>query len=200
MSQNSSMTKMLTVLTAVCLLSGAILAAIHSVTAKPMAEAAQKARVEAIAQVLPQFTNNPIADAVEITVEGDSRPFTVYPAMKDGKFVGAAVDGYSLDGFSGEITAIYGFDAKGKVTGYHVMSHSETPGLGAKMEEWFRMAEGQRSVIGLDPSEKDMRVSKDGGDIDAITAATISSRAFLGALRGAYKAFETYKNQNMSNQ
>lgn len=78
------------------------------------------------------------------------------------------------------------------------MSHSETPGLGAKMNEWFRDSTGNRSVIGKNPAETSMRVSKDvGGDIDAITAATISSRAFLESLRDSYEAFEAYKNSQL---
>ncbi len=198
MSNNSSLTRMLTVLTAVCLLSGALLATIHSVTAAPMTEAATRARTEAIAQVLPEFNNNPVEEATAVEIKGQPKPFTIYPATMNGSFTGAAVESYSMDGFSGEITAIYGFDSAGKITGYHVMSHSETPGLGAKMEEWFRMDQGHRSVIGLDPAKTDLRVSKDGGDIDGITAATISSRAFLGALNEAYEAFLKYKNQSQN--
>lgn len=84
---------------------------------------------------------------------------------------------------------MYGFDKDGNVTGYQVISHAETPGLGAKMGDWFHSPEGHRSVIGLNPATTNMTVSKDGGDIDAITAATITSRAFLDALRRASSAY-----------
>lgn len=191
----SSALKMMAVLTTVCILSGAILATIHTATEKPMAAAEQQARVEAIALVLPAFENNPIDMKAEISLPGQTRSFTVYPAFNKGKFVGAAVESYSMDGFSGEIKVIYGFNAEGTVTGYHVMSHNETPGLGAKMEEWFRMDEGHRSIIGINPATKNISVNKDGGDIDGITAATISSRAFLKALTEGLEAFETYKKR-----
>ena len=76
------------------------------------------------------------------------------------------------------------------------MSHAETPGLGAKMGDWFKMSEGKRSVIGLNPSatEGGLTVSKDGGQVDAITAATITSRAFLDALNRASRAYSQLKS------
>lgn len=105
-----------------------------------------------------------------------------------------------MNGFSGEVRVMYGFAADGTITGYEVLSHAETPGLGAKMNEWFRSDIGNRSVIGHNPANTEMRVSKDaGGAIDAITAATISSRAFLEALRESYKAFLEYNAQNSTN-
>ncbi len=112
-----------------------------------------------------------------------------------GKLVGAAVESYSSQGFSGDIKLIYGFDTEGNITGYAVMQHAETPGLGAKMDEWFRSPEGRRSVIGLNPSTSNLTVSKDGGDVDAITAATITSRAFLDALSRAANAFDQLSAQ-----
>ena len=94
-----------------------------------------------------------------------------------------------MNGFSGEINIIYGFDQEGNVTGFEVVQQAETPGLGAKMNDWFRMPEGKRSIIGLNSANNNLTVSKDGGDVDAITAATITSRAFLDALTRADKAF-----------
>ncbi len=76
------------------------------------------------------------------------------------------------------------------------MSHAETPGLGAKMDEWFRSSEGKRSVIGLNPSVSRPAVSKDGGEVDAITAATITSRAFLDALVRASDVYKQLAAQN----
>jgi len=186
---------MVTVLTTVCLLSGALLSWLHSLTAEPVAVAEREARVGAIAEVLPAFDNDPVSDAVTVAVGGDVDSVTVYPARDNGKLAGAAVECVSQDGFSGAIRIIFGFDASGAVTGYRVMSHAETPGLGAKMEEWFRMDQGRRSVIGRNPGESPLMVSQDGGDVDGITAATITSRAFIGALQCAYEAFEQFKRE-----
>lgn len=174
------------------LIAGLLLGLIHNITLEPIEEAARRSEVEAIESVVPEFTNDPSASAVEVDVDGV--PMMVYPAMNGGNLVGAAVKSYSDEGFSGRIDVMFGFDAEGRVTGYAVLSHAETPGLGAKMDTWFRSEEGNRSVLGLDPSRRKAFVAKDGGDVDGITAATITSRAFLGALRRAADAFAIYKD------
>ena len=187
--QSSSLLRMTVVLGAICIISALLLAGGYVITADRIADAAMHAKVEAIQAVAPAFDNNPLGEAIEVPQRGGKKPLTFYPARKDGKLVGGAVESYSMDGFSGEIVVMYGFDADGKVTGYSVLSHAETPGLGAKMDEWFRSSTGHRSVVGSDPAVRKMTVAKDGGDIDAITAATITSRAFLGALRSAHATF-----------
>ena len=107
------------------------------------------------------------------------------------------ISGHGENGFGGEIRIMYGFSTDGSVTGYQVLSHAETPGLGAKMQEWFRMDIGNRSVIGKNPTTTSMYVAKDaGGAIDGITAATITSRAFLETLRNCFTAFEAYKTDH----
>lgn len=194
---DSTLPNMIISLGVITIIASALLAWANSVTAEPIAAAAKQTRVDAIKDVLPPFDNDPLEKAVELNVMGDGNaPFIIYPAYEGDKFVGAAVEGCTLNGFSGEVKVMYGFDAAGVVHGYQVLSHAETPGLGAKMNEWFRMEEGNRSVIDKDPAQVNMTVAKDGGAIDAITAATISSRAFLSALRDCYQAFVTYKNDH----
>lgn len=190
----STLPNMIISLGVITIVAASLLAWAHSVTAEPIAQAEKQTRVAAIKDVLPAFDNDPLTSAKEIYQLGEANaPFTVYPAYEGDKFVGAAVEGYTTNGFSGEIKIMYGFDAEGIVSGFQVLSHAETPGLGAKMNEWFRMEEGNRSVLGKNPAVVNMTVAKDGGAIDAITAATISSRAFLSALRDCFQAFETYK-------
>lgn len=190
----STLPNMIISLGVITIVAASLLAWAHSVTAEPIAQAEKQTRVDAIKDVLPAFDNDPLTSAKEIYQLGEANaPFTVYPAYEGDKFVGAAVEGYTTNGFSGEIKIMYGFDAEGIVSGFQVLSHAETPGLGAKMNEWFRMEEGNRSVLGKNPAVVNMTVAKDGGAIDAITAATISSRAFLSALRDCFQAFETYK-------
>ncbi len=190
----STLPNMIVSLGVITIVAASLLAWAHSVTAEPIAQAEKQTRVDAIKNVLPTFDNDPLAKSTEIYQLGEGNaPFTVYPAYEGDKFVGAAVEGYTKSGFSGEVKVMYGFDAEGVVSGFQVLSHAETPGLGAKMNEWFRMEEGNRSVIGKNPAIVNMTVAKDGGAIDAITAATISSRAFLSALRDCFQAFETYK-------
>lgn len=170
-----------------------LLGGIYALTVDTIADAELKSQVKAISDVTPEFDNNPLDEKfVYVANAGtkDSLNIEVYPARKEGKLVGAAVKSVSKAGFSGEIVVMYGFDAEGLVKDYKVLKHAETAGLGSKMQEWFRMSEGNRSVIGKNPAVDDMRVSKDGGKVDAITAATISSRAFLGALNDAFKAYK----------
>ena len=183
----STLTNMVLSLGTITIVAAALLAGVYSVTKEPIEEANRQKTTEAIAAVLPEGVE--IAEGQEVIVGGESRPVTIYTATKDGQPAGAAVESYSLDGFSGEINIIYGFDAEGTVTGFEVIQQAETPGLGAKMNDWFRMAEGRRSIIGLNSASNNLTVSKDGGDVDAITAATITSRAFLDALRRADAAF-----------
>ncbi len=174
-------------LTTICVVAGAILAEVNILTADPIAASKAEALQNAIREVVPEFDNNPTEEAFMTAIaEGDS--VKIYPAKKDNKLVGAAVESNTKKGFSGEIKVIVGFDTTGKLYNYSVLQHAETPGLGAKMQEWFRM-EGSRSVLGKDLSAGPLKVSKDGGSVDAITAATISSRAFLDAINRAYSAY-----------
>ena len=96
----------------------------------------------------------------------------------------------SVDGFGGTFRVMVGFDAEGNILGYEILEHQETPGLGSHIEHWFKNADkpGQ-NIIGRKATGK-FAVSKDGGDVDAITAATISSRAFLKAINQAYAEFK----------
>ncbi len=96
----------------------------------------------------------------------------------------------SVDGFGGPFRVMVGFDADGNILGYEVLEHQETPGLGSHIEHWFKNADKpNQNIIGRKADGK-FAVSKDGGEIDAITAATISSRAFLKAINQAYAEFK----------
>ncbi len=192
----STLPNMILSLGVITIVAASLLAWTHSVTQEPIEAAARQKQTDAIKAVAPKFDNDPSADAWEYTPEGATEAFVVYPAMLDGKLNGAAVKGYTNTGFSGYVQVMYGFAADGTITGYEVLSHAETPGLGAKMNEWFRMEAGNRSVIGKNPETTPMYVSKDvAGGIDAITAATISSRAFLNALRDSFDAYKAYSAQ-----
>lgn len=96
----------------------------------------------------------------------------------------------SVDGFGGPFRVMVGFDADGNILGYEILEHQETPGLGSHIEHWFKHADKpNQNIIGRKADGK-FAVSKDGGEIDAITAATISSRAFLKAINQAYAEFK----------
>ena len=172
-------------LTIICLISGIALSAANKYTANAIAATKEAELKNAIQNVTPEFDNNPLEEAYTIDVT-EKDFLTVYQARKGGQFVGCAVVSYSKQGFSGLIRVLVGFDAEGKVFNYSVLEHNETPGLGSKMEVWFRQNRNRQNVIGRDMTEGMLRLTKDRGDIDAITAATISSRAFLDAINIAY--------------
>ena len=190
---------MLLVLTGVTAISVALLAYVNELTKGPIAEANAKTLSDAISIVVPAFDNNPTAEATKETVNGVE--YTIYPAKKDGQWVGAAVESSAM-GFGGELKVLVGFNAEGKIYNYSLLAHAETPGLGSKADKWFGAydpakgeqavshEESKKSILGMNPGEAPLTVSKDGGQIDAITASTITSRAFLNAVNAAYAAYK----------
>ncbi len=186
----STLPNMILSLGIITILSGLLLGWMFTVTEKPIEESARKMQADALAEVLPEYDNDPEQMMSEVTVDGQK--YAVYPAEMNGRLTGAAVKGSSMDGFAGEIVVICGFDIEGSIINYRVLKQAETPGLGEKMEVWFRDPTAARSVIGKSPAMQNFTPSKDGGDIDGITAATISSRAFLSIIRGAYSAYQQY--------
>ncbi len=190
----STFTNMVIVLTVVSLIAAYSLASVYNVTKEPIEKAALKKKLDAIAKVAPAFDNDPNADMFKLpaseAVSGmDS--IEIYPAKKGDKTVGYAVKSYTMKGFSGLIVVMVGFNSEGVINGYSVLQHAETPGLGSKMPTWFsNEAKPGRCIIGKNPKDTKIKVSKDGGDIDAITAATISSRAFLDAINRAYNTLK----------
>ena len=176
---------MLLVLTGVTAVSVALLAYVNELTKEPIAQANAQALSDAVAMVVPGFDNDPIADVKMQEVNGVA--YKVYPATKGGEFIGAAVEASSM-GFGGDVTILVGFDAEGNILDYSLLAHAETPGLGSKAVDWFKKG-NKGDIIGMNPGKGALTVSKDGGQIDAITASTITSRAFLNAVNLAYAAY-----------
>ncbi len=181
----SSFKNMVGVLTVVAVVAGLLLGYVNKLTAEPIAQANAKALSDAIALVVPGFDNEPAANPDTIEVDGVT--YKIYKATKGDKFIGAAVES-SANGFGGALTVLVGFDADGKIIDYSLLSHAETPGLGSKAADWFKKG-GKGDITGKNPGDKPLTVSKDGGEIDAITASTITSRAFLNAVNAAYAAY-----------
>ena len=192
---SSTLPNMLLSLGGICVLVSGILAVVNKVTTAPIAEAEMRAKVEAIRAVAPAFDNNPFAEKLMVLPEGETDSLTVYPAKKGSTLVGFAIESYTQKGFSGLIRVMVGFDAEGRLVDFSVLQHSESPGLGSRIPEWYHEKSetgGIRDVRGLDmKASAPLTVSKDGGKVDAITAATISSRAFLDAVNRAWRTFSS---------
>ncbi len=177
----STLVNMLLSLTAIALVAAAALAALNGVTKEPIAKA-QQAKVEkAISAVLPAFDR--LEDCI---VDGN----TCHLGLNaDGQMVGAAVEAADDNAFGGTLRVMVGFDTTGAITGYQILETHETPGLGAKAGDWFQQG-NKGCVVGANPSQANLTVKKDGGDIDAISGSTITSRAFLRVVDKAYKSFQ----------
>lgn len=181
----STLKNMLLSLTIIAVVAAAALGYVSSVTAEPIAQAQKKAKEDAVKKVLPQFEKLEEAD-----IDGVSCT-KAYNAA--GEMVGMAVESKSSKGFGGELVAMVGLDAEGNISGYEILQSSETPGLGAKAGEWFQK-DGKGNVIGKNPAGG-MKVKKDGGDVDAISGSTITSRAFCEVINNAYETFQKGGNE-----
>ena len=185
----SSLTNMLLVLTAVAVVMGGILAYVNHLTEGPIAEQKKLTLDNGIKTVMV-CNDLVVADPVEVkqNVDGKELTYIIYQTQDaQGKDLGAAVES-TTGGFGGDLKVLVGFDTEGKILGYTLLEHAETPGLGAKADKWFQKGE-KGDIIGKDPKEP-LTVSKDGGKVDAITASTITSRAFLLAVNNAYNAYK----------
>jgi electron transport complex protein RnfG len=181
----STFRNMVLSLTLISLAASACLGFVYEFTKKPIELSNLNKKLEAIKQVVPEFNNNPNEERYKLpTGEGDS--LDIYPAKKDDIVVGYAVNTYTRNGFSGNITLMTGFKPDGTIVNITVLEQKETPGLGTKMTE----PRFKDQFIQKNPSDFRLKVKKDGGPVDAITAATISSRAFCDAVQRAYTTLQ----------
>lgn len=179
----STLFNMVAVLFTITLIASAGVGAVNMITADAIAAANAAATTEAVANVLPEFDNTEIS---EQTI--DEMPIVVYTATKGDQTVGYAVESMTKNGFGGVIRLMVGFAADGKILNVNVLQQAETPGLGTKMAD-----EGNvllNSIKDKNSWEIEFKVKKDGGELDALTAATISSRAYYEAVARAYEAYK----------
>ena len=177
----STLVNMVAVLFGITLVASAGVGAVHMVTAEPIAQAEAAAKVAALERVLPAFERTESE-----TVTRDEMPITVYTATQGADVVGYAVETMSKNGFGGPISLMVGFSPAGEVLNVNVLKQTERSCLGTKMAD-----EGNpllASFEGRNPADMKLAVRKDGGDVDALTAATISSRAYVDAMSRAYAA------------
>ena len=186
----SSITNMALVLTGVAVITGGILAYVNNLTSGPIAQQKEKALADGIKAVMG---GGELSVAKTDTVrqndeKGKEMTYIIYQTQdSQKKDLGAAVES-TTQGFGGDLKILVGFDPEGNILGYTLLEHAETPGLGAKADQWFQKG-AKGDIIGKNPKEQ-LVVSKDGGQVDAITASTITSRAFLLAVNNAYKAYK----------
>jgi len=159
----------------------AALAFVYTATKEPIANAEKQKEIKAIEAVCPKFDNDAVA--TKKTIDG----LDYFTLLLGNDTVGYAVKTFTEKGFSGFFSVMVGFDNEGIVYDYAILQHKETPGLGTKLSE----TKFKSQFAKLNLQDFTLKVKKDGGEVDAITAATISSRAFCDALDKAYNGLKT---------
>ena len=183
MAVKSSFKNMTICLLAICLVCSALLAGVYALTKAPIDAAAKAKNEAAIMEVLPEGAAT-IEEERSVDFGGASYTYNL-AYDEQGNTVGCAINVAPV-GFGGPIVIKVGFDANGVIWNTKVLSQAETPGLGAKcVEPAF-----SEQFKGFDPAQKKLAVKKDGGDIDAITASTITSRAYADGLALAAEVFQ----------
>ncbi len=176
---------MILVLMGITLIAALGVGGVYIMTKEPIAAAKLAKTNNAIGEVMPEFDNNPSEEAQNIMV-GDQE-MKVYVGKKGDQVVGYAIEAYSMNGFSGLIKLLVGITPQGDITKISVLEHKETPGLGDKIEP--AKSDFRVQFEGKNPNSMNISVKKDGGDVDAITASTITSRAYSEAVNQAFETF-----------
>ena len=183
----STLKNMVLTLFVITLVASTAVGFVYKVTEGPIAASEAAKTTNAPAQVLPSFDNDPSAERQEMEQEG--LPVIVYTAKSGDQIVGYAVETRTSKGFGGEIVLMVGFKPDGEIVKIETLKHSETPGLGDKIDS--KKSNFSVQFSGKNPADFKLAVKKDGGDVDAITASTISSRAFSDAVLRGYNALMT---------
>lgn len=179
---------MVFVMTLVCFLSAVFLGLVYNFTKPKILAEEKNARLRAIKYVLPEYENDPVEDAILIPVVDGEKAF--YIGKSDGEIVGAAFVASAM-GYSGKMDIMIGITPERRLSGIEILKHSETPGLGAKISSEKFKSQYENLAI---PESGRFMVDEDGGEIDSITSATISSRAVCKTVNEGLKVFERYDN------
>jgi electron transport complex protein RnfG len=189
-SKFGNMVSTLVIITAV---AGLALSYVHKITAEPIRQAQEAKLKKALTAVLPEFDE--VQSLKVAAYDGGEDSLEFFVATKGGEEVGTAIKTFTNKGFSGRIDLLVGLLPGGIINNTAVLSHKETPGLGDKMD--IAKSDFPKQFMGKDPANYKLIVKKDGGDVDAITASTISSRGFCDAVDRAY---QTYMKEGGSNE
>ncbi len=174
----------------ITLIAGISLGFINDITKGPKAKAKLERKVNALKQVLPEFNNDVVNEVKSMKLENVKDSTEIYNGFMDGKNTGTAIVGSSEKGFSGLIKIMVGFKPDGSINNISVLEQKETPGLGTKIKDDKFL----KQYRDKDPSTFNLKAKKDGGEIDALTGATITTRAFSEAAQQAYDVFINNNN------
>lgn len=187
----STLKNMVLVLLTITFVAALAVGVVYSVTKDPIAKAKKAKIIKALSKVLPEFDNDPSTQTTDVEIDGAQ--VKIYTAKQGGNVVGYAIETFSDKGFSTRITLMVGFKPDGEIVAIETLQHTETPGLGDKIES--KKSNFAAQFSGKNPANVNLLVKKEGGEIDAITAATISSSAYVDAVERAYKVLQTIKKE-----
>lgn len=188
----STFLNLVVTLAVITLVGGLALGYVFQWTKEPIAKAQMEKQLRAIEAVVQGYDNNPVTDKFKVATPDGSDSLEFFPAMAAGELIGMAIKTKSSKGYSGDIWLMVGFTMEGEIQRAVVIEHKETPGLGSKMSD----AKFLDQFLNKNPGSVNLKVKKDGGSIDAITGATISSRAFSEAVQRAYETFQSMNHGN----
>lgn len=183
----SSFVNLLLTLSIVTLVAGLSMGYVYQWTKEPIAQAQMAKQLKAIESVVQGYDNNPVLEKYKVVTPNGKDSLEFFPAKKEGELIGMAIKAKSGKGYSGDIWIMVGFNLTGEIQNIFVIEHKETPGLGSKMTSPSFV----NQFLKKNPGQWNMKVKKDGGQVDAITGATISSRAYAEAVQ---LAFDTFKS------
>lgn len=190
--KESTFINMTLTLFVITLVAGLSLGYVNDLTLEPKAKAKLARKVNALKQVLPQFDNNPVEDVKMIKLDHIKDSVELYTAKNKDSYVGTAVVSSSEKGYSGLVKLMVGFNPDSTIQNIVVLEQKETPGLGTKMKEPKFLDQFK----GKNPAQFNLKPKKDGGDVDALTGATISTRAFGEATQMAYDVYVENQSKN----
>ena len=189
MAKKDSIWRLVIVLTCISLLAALALTGVYALTKGPIELGQKEKKEKALQAVLPDYDGT-VRDT--LIVDADNEEIPVHLAIgKDGELCGAGIETYTKKAFAGRFDLMVGFDAEGAIVNTEVLKAGETPGLGDKINK--DKSDFAMQFNHQNPADYKLVVKKDGGDVDAITAATISSRAYCDAVQRAYDIFMKIK-------
>jgi len=187
-NKESTFTNMVLTLVIITGVASFALGSIYNITKEPIEKAKREKQERAIREVIPEFDN---LESQKVLADGGDS-LAIFLGYAGEEVVGTAVSSYSDNGYDPtRIIVMVGFLPDLTIHNTVVIQQKETPGLGTKMNDpaW------KNQFNGKNPDVFNLNMKKDGGDVDAITAATISSRAFSDAISRAYEALKNQEGE-----
>jgi electron transport complex protein RnfG len=165
----------------ICGLAALALSNVAEVTRGPIAESEARAQREAVEAVLPAFAQL----AIDTLQTDTDKPALYFSGISDGATTGTAFTSASGLGYSGQIEIIVGIDTAGTISGVRILRHAETPGLGANYADPALLNEFYTGRA----MDANWKLVKDGGEVDAVTGATVTGRAIADAIESGLEKY-----------